>query len=426
MTSIFKFTFRQHTASRSYRVSTVIVAVLLLTAGYFGFFIADLVMGSEKVSDITRVMVCDSSVLSGTDYNVLHESGNENYKNVVFENSDLDVEKTTDKLKNTGTECVLEVTNDEKGGFKLRLIKPEGFEAEKKSASHLSSFIESGLRYVIYESAGLSAEQKQEMMRRTAFEISVAGEDGGSLGDEMAKNIIPLLLGVFMYIMLCMYGQGVARCIVVEKDSKMMESLLVMTKPYDLIFGKILGMYLAAVVQIALWLAAAVTGVMAGISSTASGSKVSDFFAQLSVRGGFSAGAVAVGIISLLVGFLLYIALAAFTGSFASKTEEINNYFGIYTMVVVICWMFPYMNQLNGNDHMLGILRYIPFSATFMVPADVVIGNTGIVTGIISIAVSAAATVAVVYLAAKVYKALVLYRGEPVKIKDVFKIIKSK
>ena len=29
-------------------------------------------------------------------------------------------------------------------------------------------------------------------------------------------------------------------------------------------------------------------------------------------------------------------------GSFASKTEEISNYYGIYTIVVVISWIFPY------------------------------------------------------------------------------------
>ena len=428
MVNILKFTFVQHVSTAAYRLTTIIVSLLIIAAGISGFVIADTVMGSEKVSDIDRVYVCDSGVLSGTDYNVLHQSGNELYKDVEFvyaESSSSD-EAVKEAAEFSDHACVLEVENDKNGMFRLRVIKPEGFAAEKKSAKHLSEYIRENLSYVVYEAGGLTDVQKNEIAAGVVFEISVAGEEGNSVADEMLKNVIPLLLGVILYVLLCLYGQSVARCTVDEKDSKMMESLLVMTKPYNLIFGKILGMYLAAMLQLAVWIVSVIIGVSAGMSySEGAGNAVKGFLNMLAEQGGFTVSAAVTGIVILFIGFLMYIALAAFAGSFASKTEEINNYFGIYTLVVVVFWMFPYMNQLSMNDHMLAILRYIPFSAPFMVPADVLVGNMSIGAAAVSGIIVLAATAVIVFLAARVYKALVLYRGEPVKMKDIAKIIKN-
>lgn len=430
MIKIMKFTFLQHVTTRSYKSSTFIIAALIIALGIGGFILADNLIETDEPNDITKVFVCDTSVTQGIPYDLLHRSGKEYYKNIAFETSDLTVAETLEKAAAEGPKtCVLEVKNEEndENSFKIRVIKPEGFEAEEKSASNLAEFVKDNFKYILCEKADLSPEQQAEFFMNTKVEMKVAGEEESSFADDMIKNIIPVLLGVVLYMMLCIYGQGVARCIVIEKDSKMMESLLVMTKPYDLIFGKILGMYFAALLQFFVWVASIFIGISAGMSvSSDVGEKFKEFLGMLSGQGGFSVPAFVIGFIAILVGFLLYISLAAFTGSFASKTEEISNYFGIYTMIVVVSWIFPYTNQLSGNDHMLKILRFVPFTSPFTVPADIVIGNIDMMTAVISTALMIAATVVVVYLTARVYKALVLYRGEPVKIKDVLRMLKKK
>lgn len=429
MSRVLKFTFIQHVTSKTYKLTTLIIAAVLFILSSGGFLLADIFLGSETVSDIEKVFVCDGSILKGTDYSVLHESDDELYKNVVFVKAQSDdPEKAAEEAAADGDHsCVLEIKNTDSGSFALRVIKPEGFAAEKKSAKHLSEFAKRNLKYAIFEKSELTADQKQELLTNTAIEMSVTGEDGTSEDEELIKMIVPVFFGLFLYVMLCVYGQGVARSVVIEKDSKMMETLLVMVKPYDLIFGKIFGMYFAAILQISVWIAAITAGVSMGISSSGTaGEKVSEFIGVFVQKGGFSPAAVCLAVVSIFVGFLLYVALAAFAGSFASKTEEINNYFGIYTMVVVVCWIFPYMNQLNGNEHILGILRYIPFTSPFAAPADVLIGTISIPLGIVCTLIVAASTVVLVYLAAKFYKALVLYRGEPPKLRDALKIIKRK
>ena len=429
MGKIMKFTFLRHTETVSYRLSTLIVAVILFALGVFGFMFADkLDESSDMPTTVKKVYVCDSSSIKGVSYDSLCQTDNEFYKDVVFENLDCTAEEAVEKAAADGDHTlVMEVKDDEEGeDLSARIIKPENFDDSDKQAKRFAAFVENNIGYVLSDAAGLTEAQKTEYFTGTKMETSVVGEDESSFADHMIKNIIPVILGIVLYMMLCIYGQGVARCIVVEKDSKMMESLLVFTKPYDLIFGKILGMYFAAILQFFVWIAAAVAGVAAGVSgSAAAGKAIGKVLEKFSAQGGFTVPAVVTGIIAVAIGFLLYIALAAFTGSFASKTEEISNYFGIYTMAVVACWMFPYFNQLNGNDHMLKILRYVPFTAPFTVPADIIVGNITMATALISTVLMVIATAAVVFLAAKVYKLLVLYRGEPVKIKDVIKMLRN-
>ncbi len=424
-----KFTFLRHTETASYRLSTLIIAVILLILGIGGFKLADKFdESSDMPTTVKKVYVCDSSSLKGISYDDLCQPDNLFYKDVVFEDLDCTVEEAVEKAAADGDHTiVLEVKDDEEGeDLRARIIKPENFDDSGKQAKRFATFVENNISYVLSDAAGLTEDQKAEYFTGTKMETSVAGEDESSFADHMLKNIIPVLTGIVLYMMLCIYGQSVARCIVVEKDSKMMESLLVFTKPYDLIFGKILGMYFAAILQFFVWIAAAVASVVIGLSGSASAEKaIGEVLDKLSAQGGFTVPAAVTGIIAIAIGFLLYVALAAFTGSFASKSDEISNYFGIYTMAVVACWMFPYINQLNGNDHMLKILRYVPFTAPFTVPADIIVGNISMATALISIVLMIIATAAVVFLAAKVYKLLVLYRGEPVKIKDVLKMLRN-
>lgn len=427
MKTVFGFTFLQQIRSKTYIITTAVIGMIILALGTFGIKIADSFIGNDKVSDIERVFVCDTSVLSGSDYNLLHSSEDELYTGIVFENFDGTIEGATEKAASTGTHsAAVEVKNNDSGSFEIRVIKPEGFEADKKSADKLAEYIKDNLRYLIYEKSGLTDEQKTELLTKSEIAMSVAGGEGVSEDEEMLKNIIPVVGGLVLYMMLCLYGQNIARSVVLEKDSKMMETLLVMTKPYNMIFGKILGIYFGAILQLVIWIAAVSGGLAAGIaSSDGAGKIIREYLGKFADKGGFSPAALALSITALLAGFLMYIAFAAFVGTFASKTEEVNNYYGIYTLVVIVCWMFPYINGLSGNDHLMNILRYIPFTAPFTAPADILLGNMNAVSGAVSTLLVVVTASVVVFFAAKVYKAFVLYRGKAPKLKDIIRTVKK-
>jgi ABC-type Na+ efflux pump permease subunit len=426
MNKVLGFTFLQNIRSKSYITATVVIALLcaLLSAG--AMFIAEMFIDEKVKSDIDYVYVSDSSALDGLDYNAMHSSDNELYKDIVFVNTDGDIYEAAKKASEKSDYALaMEVTDGENDGFTVKIIKPEGFAGEKKSPDNLSGFVGENLKYVIYEKASISPEQKDELLKNISVSMSVMGEDGAS-DDDFMKNVIPVVFGIFLYMLLCLYGQSVSRSVVLEKDSKMMEMMLVSVKPSSLIFGKMFGMYFAALFQLLVWGVSLTAGVATGLSMNPSVRVVIfDFIGGFSEKGGFSLPAAVLSIVALLVGFLLFISLAAFTGTFASKTEEVNSYYGIYTMAVVISWMVSYINGLNGNEHVLRIARFIPFTAPFTVPADILIGTIDITVGCISVLIMFVSTALIVFLAGKVYKLLVLYRGNPPKVKELLRMAKK-
>lgn len=434
MKDVFRFSFMQQLKLKSSQVTTLVVALLLFLGAGFVAAVVDVKSG-EFVPEIDKVYICDSSFLHGSDYELMkNRSDNNKFRSTEFINSEDTLEKTIEIAKAAGTKnAVAEIKSDENNKITIRIIRLDNYDGKKKSYKKLGDYISDNIKFVVYEHQGFSEDIQNEIVKAVSFEeTSVSGDDKSSVESIIKTRVIPLLYSFVMYIVLLMYGQSISRNVVLEKDSKMMETILVMAKPYDLIFGKVLSMWLFSLLQLLVWLISLAGGLATGImvaysafgAETSSAAKlISEIFAGGS---GFSALSVILSIVILIEGILMYYAMAALFGSFASKSEEVNNYFGIYSMIIVFSWIFPYMNSINGNEKLMSILRYIPFTAPFTSAADTLIGNMKISECLISMGILLVSTVIVVYLAAKIYKIMVLYKGEPVKLKDIPKLIKMK
>ncbi len=74
-------------------------------------------------------------------------------------------------------------------------------------------------------------------------------------------------------------------------------------------------------------------------------------------------------------------------------------------MVVVVAFLAAYMIPLMGlSDTLVNVLRFIPVTAAFMLPADVIIGSCGILISVISLGIMIATTAVMIYLTGKMYK----------------------
>ncbi len=434
MNTVFKFTFIQQIKTKSYRVVTLVIAFLLILLSAGTLTLIEVIDKDEVMSDVDYVFVTDKSFLSGVDYNVLNKSGNKNFEKVSFVTaSSDDIVKAADEAKSKSDHSLaMEVSGDQKNGIKVRVVSPEKFAGSKDSADNIADYVKDNLKYALFEKAGLTDIEVNELTVTTDTKSAVIGKES-SESESLIKMIMPVAAGFILYMMLAIYGQNVARGIVLEKDSKIIETLLVIVKPYDIIFGKLLAICLYAIIQMTIWILSLFAGLGAGylISSSinqsgrSTGEKLFELIGKLSDSGAFSISSVILAVVAIVTGFILFCSLAALFGSFASKTEEVPVYFGFYTMIMVVGWMFPYINGLSGNEKLLSILRYIPFTSPFTIPADILIGNMTLSEGMISSAIMIFTTILLVAAAAKVYNALVLYRGATLKPKDIAAILKN-
>ena len=207
-----------------------------------------------------------------------------------------------------------------------------------------------------------------------------------------------------------------------------MEMVLTMTRPYGLIFGKILAMTSVAIMQTVLWIGGFVVGFLLGdvvagqVIYPEYNNVVLEVFEQLRNQDGSSAftiGAFLVAFITICIAFLFYCVLAGMLASFADKPETLSQMMGYYTIFVVIGFMGAYLVPIQEKEWLSTLMRIIPVTSAYMLPGDIVVGNITVLESILYLAILLVCTVALVIVTGKIYKDQLFYRGTG--LKDRFK-----
>lgn len=79
-------------------------------------------------------------------------------------------------------------------------------------------------------------------------------EDGGETStSSIVSYVTAIILGLFLYMFLLIYGQMVMTSVIEEKGNRIIEVMVSSVTPFQLMLGKILGVASVAVVQIMIW-----------------------------------------------------------------------------------------------------------------------------------------------------------------------------
>ena len=157
--------------------------------------------------------------------------------------------------------------------------------------------------------------------------------------------------------------------------------------------------------------------------------EVSDSLISLSVPG------ILMSIVILALGFLLYLSLSAVSGALASKAEDLNKTNVVFVMILLgsllLCIMSPTeMDAGLDAGEMKFIseatwLKLFPFTSILVTPGALIMRKVSLLFGCGTIAILIASVILFVLIAAGIYKMLVLYRGEPPKIKQLIAMIRE-
>ena len=150
---------------------------------------------------------------------------------------------------------------------------------------------------------------------------------------------------------------------------------------------------------------------------------------QIELWGGiFSLPAILLSVLMLCGGFLLYCSLAAIGGAMASKPEELSSTNSLFSMVLVISFLCTlYAGGMEAGMSSSAVwLNWVPFTAIFVVPSRVLIGEMTAGSALVSLVLVAAAIFLLVTVAGKVYRMLILYKGKVPKLGDVLKMITNR
>lgn len=423
---VFSFTWKQ-AAGKKYRNTTVGIALVMLVIGLAISTIMAFVQKQEndKRSPIRQVYVADNSELE-----VLYLEGfKERYGDVFPEVSFVTAEQPVEELARTLGEqepeaVILEIGRTQEG-YLVTAILPYGSQIKKGEAEDLCEAFMDTMQQSTLLSSGISMDKLVIAMSGIQISQLDAGEEERSLGEQMVSMLVPMITMFLMYFLTLLYGMSVGNVVSVEKSSKLMEMMLTLTRPYGLIFGKVLAITVAAVVQILLWIGSLVGGFFLGHGIAGAviypdyHNVLLEIFALLQGQtegSAFAPGAMALAAFTICLSFLFYCMLAGLIASFASKAEELGQVMSCYQIVMIAGFFGAYLlPPLYESNLVNTLLRIVPITSAYLLPGDILVGNIPVAEGLLYVAVLIAFTAILVVCTGKVYKGQLFYRGKSLK-----------
>ena len=145
------------------------------------------------------------------------------------------------------------------------------------------------------------------------------------------------------------------------------------------------------------------------------------------LAGLFSVPAMLEAVGLLLAGFLLYCSLSAIGGSLAGKAEDLSSTNVLFSLVLVasfLCCMFA--GDMDGMTSSARWLDYVPFTAVLVTPSRVLLGQTSLMGGLVSLVLVVACAGLLTALAGRVYRLMSLYKGNPPSLRRVLRMLREK
>ena len=225
--------------------------------------------------------------------------------------------------------------------------------------------------------------------------------------DDQAKFLVANIGAVLILVGIFSFGFTVLTGVVEEKQSRVVEVVLATVRARDLLMGKVLGIGVLGLVQLIVFVVAALVAALVTNRLTLPTT---------------TPGAVALLTVWFVLGYLLYSTALGFLGALASRMEEASNASTPVTMVAMISYfvaIFAVIDDPSGT--VATIATFLPPSAPFVVPLRAAFDAIPAW----QIGLSALITIAGIWvlfaIGARVYAGAVLQVGGRMKLRDAWR-----
>ena len=343
----------------------------------------------------------------------------------VYNKNDADPDELMAKL---GPKDILVVVKAAATGYSSDAVRADTSDVQVSSMDHAANYAKN-----LFE-----AQRKREMKldEKTIQSINSGVSKGdvvtsAEYADEKSHTISKaelsgVTLGFAMLIMIVasLAGSYVISSVNEEKQSKLAESLLVSVRPMALLMGKVVGMltFVATTVIVGVGGAMIVDVVMKNGFNVDMSAASSQGSFNLAIFTSYGVTGFIVFFVELIITLLSFGVLAGVLGSACGKTEDQQSATGIVTMLVMVAYLVSMLGA--GQESMILKIALIPPVSYVMAPVAYVSGRIGLPVFLGSLAIQIAILVAMVILAAKTYRNLLLMDASKPKLATIFKAAK--
>ena len=268
-------------------------------------------------------------------------------------------------------------------------------------------------------------ENLDEILASVATNIELATYENDGTGEEASMEstssgisyALGLILGMMLYMLLILYGQMVLTSVVEEKSNRVIDVMVTSSTPFQIMMGKILGIALVAVTQIAIWALLVIAAskflvpVLFGDNIAATNDMMLASIMGTLTDTGYLAMLFGCLLLFVVGGFLLYAALYAAAGSAVDSVQEGQQYNTIIMMPIILS-IFVMMSVFNDPNSPLAFwASMIPFTSPIVMIARIPFGIP-LWDVVVSLIVLYITFIVVTWLAARIFRIGIFMHGK--------------
>jgi ABC-2 type transport system permease protein len=444
--AVVKREYIQRVRSRMFILVTVLGPVVI---SFFG--IAPALIFSIKAGGPVRIAVVDQS---GKLYQSLYES--------VMDNA-ATAESTQDpmnanKLNNNTSERFEQMGDQQEGRFELEEVRPDGRSLNETKqelntrvlAKELDGylilpanllqdgkpeyfgrntgdvftrkFLQEALSRAVRQQrlaeANIDARIVQQLSAPVQLDAMRVSATGGGVRDSGEGFALVFGAGFIMYLTILMYGQMVLGAVIEEKETRIAEVLFSSVKPFTLMMGKLVGVSLVALSQLAIWgLGFAAFAVFGVGLLTARG-------VPLHIPNVPAVNFVYFGLFFLL-GYFIYSTIYALIGSMVTTAQE-GGQLSMPVVFLPLIGFYLFLPVSRSPDSSLAFwVSMFPFFSPMTMLTRIVTQTPPLWQIVLSLLLGFGTVALLTWVAARIYRVGMLMAGKKATIPEVLRWVRQ-
>jgi len=230
-------------------------------------------------------------------------------------------------------------------------------------------------------------------------------------------------MGIVLYMALVLYGTQVMTSVIEEKTNRIVEVLVSSLTPFQMMLGKVVGVGLVGLTQLAIWAAAFVVlqknqGRILGFFGAAGAGGAASLLPTTDPR------LLVVFLVFFVLGFLFYSSAYAAIGSMCNTAQEAQQLQSPIMVMTVAGWFSAFALLRDPTSTFAQVASLIPPLAPFVVPVRYSIAQIPMPELLLYLAVMVLGLLVMVWLTARVYRVGILMYGKRMSFATIMEIIR--
>ena len=383
---------KQRIKSRTYRITTVILMLLVLG----GIIIPQMLDDGDGTTYELGLVGENSAELLGT-LDVLATAAEARVDKRTFEDvAEAELALQEDKIEAFLVDGKEYVTNEP-------VLRVFAFAGNRGLSSLVAGAAQTLRLQELADSAGVSVEEIAGLLTENPLDLRSLEPFDPNRETNTVVSFAGLIL---LYIGILSYGAWTLNGVIEEKTNRVVEVLMSALRPHQLMAGKVIGIGLLGIGQL---LAVLITAAVAALS------------VDLIDIPDVSVGLIGSLLLWFVLGFSFFSVAYAAAGALVSRLEEAQSVATPLTLVGVAGYFAAFAVIENPDGVVAKVTTFLPPVAPFVVPIRQAQDAIAVWEALLSVALMLAATYGLIRLAGRVYSGAILNVGARVKVRDAWR-----